>query len=173
MSDWGGKPLKDVIYQVMGYVDFGDFLAMRRVCTRWCIMSYKCDWQWMWWLDNYGATKGFVYSNHYEHIVCRNFPDCEIAAHYADRTPAPKVLKTVPLWQQVFTQVLRKTVKRLEKNFVRDTETKERCEQTAAELRERLQVLQPEIVQTQQDLKLIIDMRGERKRRKITISKPL
>ena len=104
------------------HVNFRTFLQLRAVCKQLYDASCCCQKQWYYWLDTRGARVEVIRVRHANAPhECEQFEHgqtlCMRQDHYRDVTTKPRLLKTVPLHEQVMRQVLKQQRKQLRSVF--------------------------------------------------------
>ena len=167
---WQGKWLKDVVFNILQHLDFDTFLLARVVCKRWAIQSYKCDSQWLQWLEHHGPTSGYTWYDHNPDIVNCQQP-CNNQRHYLNKKRHTKVLKTIAPWLQVFQQVVRRRHKKARKIYEQLAMRREHFENLLASTKRSLDLIRIEEQSLSEDMQALNNCRSLAKRRRISISK--
>ncbi len=101
---------RDVVQLIMDLLEEQkDFFTMRKVCMLWYQVSFFNQKHWYEWLQKYGKLQDVLFQDHRTDIV-HNEPhllQCTNYRHYKTVTRVPRILKTRPLYTQVFEHVLR------------------------------------------------------------------
>ncbi len=109
--------MRDFWGMVLEYLDFRDFLKLRRMCKRWYDLSLKHQRHWYEWLQTYGKPGGFRYDlATHTRAHCRVYENgemCKDHRHYMGIEKIPRILKTVPLSKQVLQQCAKREQRKL------------------------------------------------------------
>lgn len=108
--------------QLMNTVDWQSFLRLRATCIELFDQSRFCNKQWYFWLDTKGTREEVMLIKHvYAPYECEQYTCgdalCQRTDHTRLVTTRPRILKTVPLNEQVMRQVLRTRRKTLRSAF--------------------------------------------------------
>ncbi len=96
----------DIVVHLMRLSDWYPFLNQRLVCRLWRDASLLCPAHWFWWLDHFAPRDGptvFIDHCYGPFYGCPDPADtCRVRKHFASAQRPAKILKTMPLCDQVF-----------------------------------------------------------------------
>ena len=168
---WGRN---DAVMVIMRFASWSTFMNMRLVCKRWHEYSRDSTQRWYNWLHEYGPRGGpWTLVGHLPFPCPEGEAFCKKRHHFAYAERTPKILKTMPLCDQVMRIGCERALKRQTK-LCNDYKWR------TAELRKRLDAAQAALVvnefrltATEQAAETLLARLAKRKRKRISISKPL
>jgi hypothetical protein len=104
------------VQTIMQFADFATFLHMRFVCKQWWLWSRESIQHWYNWLCMYGPRDKWELIDHYR-LDCNFFDRCRNSSHFREVRRPPKLLKTMPLCDQVFKVGAEHMCKRTQRDY--------------------------------------------------------
>jgi hypothetical protein len=158
-----------IIQLILGELSIDDFLSAREVSKVWAQVSKHCAVQWLHMLVEGGRREIHDGSMHKDHVRCFvGFPNCKIVSHYYRDTMRPVLLKTIPLYEQVFTQGARRQLDRVEGYHRINRRALNRATQKYNAAQAIFDVSNREVGSAKEDYEELLDRRKRRKRLEIS-----
>ena len=172
---WQARRMRDFFQRVMPFVEWKEFLVMRRVCKMWHDASLQNQNHWYEWLVFKGKPEGYKFAGEdHKFANCkatRLGKKCTDHRHYSGSTKIPKILKTVPLSKQVLQQVSKRAMRSMEVRLGKERDVMDKHADIAACARQCIARLSADIAVAQN----VVDKHYSKRRRthiELNISKP-